>query len=454
MDADLLTLCADLERVFELDELKSLSLDVLGLDPDTIGGGTAKASFAKALTQRCLESDAVVALCDAMAAAREDLDPRVTELRSHGVGGDDDLELGDEFGPYLVLRRLGRGRVGTVYLARRDGADVRLKVLRREATYDRVGLQRFLAASRLASSVGHHGLPRRATAGEIQGRYFVAHGHVEGQTLAARIARTGAMHIEEARGVLSGILEALAQLHARRLAHGSLRLENVLVGTAADGSDSVVLLDAGGYHLGVAPPPANGRSDRLASIGSPKTLSPEQIEGRLPDARSDLYSFGAVLFEVLTGRPVHETTSAAEAFMAHLTREAPLPSLSAPAGWAGADIDDLVTQLLNKDPTNRPSDAGALFRTIETLGTGGASSEEMIDEDALEERVRSLLSNPTDTFCEEELVASIRQGGSPRRVAEALRLAADLVDPDEGPEELAASEPAPRRAPLGCTRRP
>src|SRR5262249_15427598 len=145
-------------------------------------------------------------LCDAMAIARDDLDPRVTELRSHGLRSDDELELGDEFGPYLVLRRLGRGRLGSVYLARQESRDVRLKVLRREATYDRVGLQRFLAASRLSGTVDHPGLPGAVSAGEIRGRFFVAHRYVEGQTLAARVAKTGAMHIEEARSILHGIL--------------------------------------------------------------------------------------------------------------------------------------------------------------------------------------------------------------------------------------------------------
>src|SRR5581483_7414630 len=147
MQTDLVALCAELERLFELDELKKMSRDVLGVDPDSLGGSVAKGSFVKALTERCVESDAIVALCDAMTVARSDLDPRVAELRSHGLHGDDELELGTEFGPYLVLRRLGRGRLGSVYLARRGGDDVRLKVLRREATYDRTGLHRFLAAS-------------------------------------------------------------------------------------------------------------------------------------------------------------------------------------------------------------------------------------------------------------------------------------------------------------------
>src|SRR5512135_2461202 len=136
MDGDLVTLCAELERLFDLDELMNLSRDVLGLDPESVGGLTAKSSFAKALTQRCVESDAIVALCDALAASRDDLDPRVAALRSHGAPETSDLELGDELGPFLILRRLGRGRLGSVYLARNDGVDMRLKVLRREVTYD------------------------------------------------------------------------------------------------------------------------------------------------------------------------------------------------------------------------------------------------------------------------------------------------------------------------------
>ena len=451
MNADLLTLTSELERLFNFDELKNLSRDVLGVEAgadaplgDADGGG--KSAFARALTERCLQADALVALCDAMAASRDNLDARVLALRSHGAGPEGELELGDVFGPYLILRRLGRGRLGTVYLARENDVDVRLKVLRREATYDRVGLQRFLTASRLVGAVDHPGLPGGATAGSIDGRYYVAHRHVEGQTLAARIAKTSAMHIEEARGLVASIVRALEALHASRLVHGSLRPENILVGKTDDGAERVVLLDAGTYHLGVPPVPANGRSDRLAALGSPKTLSPEQIEGRLPDARSDLYSFGAVLFEVLTGRAVFESQSAAEAFMAHLTREAPAPSLAAPEDWVAGDVDDFVCQLLNKDPADRQADATGLLLAIEELGSGVAELVDIIDDEELEARVSLLLSNATDTMAEDALVAAIREGGDPARVAETLRLAAETLDPDSGPEELAAQKRLVTRA--------
>lgn len=440
MDADLLTLCAELERLFELDELKTLTEDVLGLNPDSIAGGEAKGSFARALTARCLESDALVALCDAMAASREDLDPRVYELRAHGVSSGDDLELGDDFGPFLVLRRLGRGRVGSVYLARLEGRDMRLKVLRRDATYDRVGLHRYLTASRLIGAIPHAGLPGGVMAGEVNGRYYVAQTWIEGTTLAARVAKTGAMHIEEARSTIRGIIEALAELHAARLSHGNLRLENILLASSDDGTESVVLLDAGAHHLGVPPTPANGRTDRLASMGSPKTLAPEQIDGRLADARSDLYSLGAVLFEVLTGRPVFDSKSVAEAFLGHLTREAPMPSRVAPAGWVGPDVDDFVTELLNKNPAHRPMDAGALLESLETLGTAGASGEISIDDEELGRRISELLANPTDTLAEEAVTSALREGGSPERVADALRLAADSIDGYASPEEFAAQK--------------
>jgi tetratricopeptide (TPR) repeat protein len=441
MNSDLLTLCSELERLFNVDELQTLSRDVLGdqLEADD------KSAFARALTERCLQSDALVALCDAMAASRDHLDPRVHALRSHGTAADGDLELGDAFGPYLILRRLGKGRLGTVYLARENDTDVRLKVLRRDATYDRVGLQRFLTASRLVGSVDHPGLPGPATAGDINGRYFVAHRYVEGQTLAARIAKTSAMHIEEARGLAQGILEALEALHGKRLVHGSLRHENILV-SSTDGADRIVLLDAGTYHLGVPPAPANGRSDRLAVLGSPKTLSPEQIEGRLPDARSDLYSFGAVLFEVLTGRPVFDAQSAAEAFMAHLTREAPAPSIAGPVDWVAGDVDDFVCQLLNKDPADRQPDVASLLNVIETLGSTKVQLVDVIEEEELEARVSELLANPTDTMAEDALVAAIKEGGDPGRVAEALRLAAEMLDPDAGPGQLEAQQRLVSRA--------
>src|SRR6185503_6851231 len=150
---------AELERLFELDELKELSVRLLGLSPDEVGGTMAKGSFAKALVDRCASSDAVEALCDAVAFSRPDVDPHLAELRMRGFAPREELEMGESLGPYLVLRKVGEGRLGITYFARFEGNDVRLKVLRREVTLDRRGLQRFLTATRLVADIDHQGLP-------------------------------------------------------------------------------------------------------------------------------------------------------------------------------------------------------------------------------------------------------------------------------------------------------
>src|SRR5262245_45637266 len=123
METDILR--AELERLFELDELLKLSSDVLGFEPETVGGTAAKGSFAGALTAHCLEHDAVEALCDVLLASKSDVNPQVGKLRVTGIQLDDELRVGDELGPYTILRKLGESRLGISYVAKREGKDFR-----------------------------------------------------------------------------------------------------------------------------------------------------------------------------------------------------------------------------------------------------------------------------------------------------------------------------------------
>src|SRR5262249_6365172 len=147
---------------------------------------------------------------------------------------------------------------------------------------------------------------------------------VAGESLAARVARTGPMHINEARDFLRVVLSALAALHDQRVVHGNLKLENVLVGRTEDGAAVVSLLDARVDGLRTRPPP-NGHIEPW-SVSSPRTVSPEQLRGHAPTPASDIYSFGAALFELLTGKPLFETRSIADAMVAHLTEQPRPPS--------------------------------------------------------------------------------------------------------------------------------
>src|SRR5688572_25921499 len=158
---------AELERLFDKDELLDLSRDVLGFDPDVVGGQTNVASFAGALLGYCERQDAVLALCDALRNTDKDLSPVVAQMVTGEQGGDEDLGVGDEVGPYRIARKLGDGRLGTTYLAKKGGLDVRLKVLHPEATRDRSGLHRFLTQTRLANRVDHPALPELLEAGPV-----------------------------------------------------------------------------------------------------------------------------------------------------------------------------------------------------------------------------------------------------------------------------------------------
>ena len=181
-------------------------------------------------------------------------------------------------------------------------------------------MQRLLTANRLVASVEHPGLPRGIDAGETDGASGSATVHVDAQPLSARFARTGPSHINELKPILRGILEPLAALHKARIVHGDLKLENVLVGAAAPtagirGSRSST---SGPTASASGPTVANGHTGVLAVFGSPKTIAPEQVRGLRADSASDVYAFGAMMYELLSGKPVFAFESATDAAFAHV----------------------------------------------------------------------------------------------------------------------------------------
>jgi tetratricopeptide (TPR) repeat protein len=418
---------AELERLFSLEEMTSMSERLLGLDPEDVGGTTAKASFAKALAERCVNADRIDALVDVITAARPGANPRVRDVA--GLFGREQLESGEELGPYIVSRKIGEGGVGIVYAALRDSEPYIVKLLRREASRDKRAVQRFLTATRMVAELDHPGLPPRIETGESDRGYWVSYVSFEAQPLSARFLRTGPTHYAELRPILRGILEPLATLHKARIAHGDIKLENVLVGRSKLGEESelgpaVTLVDFGTDRLRQRSLGANGHGGALAVFGSPKTSAPEQIRGERADAGSDVYAFGAMVYELLSGRPVFPYETATDAALAHVAKTPEPPSAKAPRGWITKDIDQFVLSLLAKEPERRPRDASAVLEALDSLGRASAAMRTAPHVEFPEETLTSLfdllLAAPDDAETAIALEKAIEEGADPVRVAEAF----------------------------------
>ncbi|HLV21123.1 MAG TPA: tetratricopeptide repeat protein, partial [Polyangiaceae bacterium] len=422
--------CAELERLYELDELKQLSATLLGWDPARVGGVTAKSSFVRALTQRCAEMDALEALLDAVVATHADVDPRVVQLRSRGFVPVEELAPGDAVGPYFIMKKIGSGRLGVTYRARSSEADVRLRLLFRETAREARGVQRYFTHTRLVGTVAHPGLPTTVTAGEIaEGRLGVVHDFIEGATLAERVGARGTS-FRELRPVLLQILEVLAELHQRRLAHGALHAGNVLITDGPTGP-SVSLLDAGSNLVRVRASLTNGHDHRLSTIGSPYTVAPEQIQGALPDPKSDVYAFGAMVFQLIAGRPVFGGGSPLRSLVGHLELEPPHLTSIAARGSASPDVDEWLLELLSKDPSKRPESAADLITQVKALGRKSMAGYTMISDEELVQRLQALAANPADDAEAAALEASADAGANPQHLAEGFQWIADQLAPDQ-----------------------
>ena len=276
--------------------------------------------------------------------------------------------VGKLFGNYVLEELIGRGAVGLVFGGKHRflGDPVAVKVLHGTAGFDETAKRRFFDEAKAARQIAHDNVVRVLDFGQADtGELYMVMERLEGETLAARIQR-GPLPESAVRRLGQGIAEGLAAAHAAGIVHRDLKPANVFLV-----KDQVKILDFGlardldaGSHTAVD-----------AVIGTPLYMAPEQGAGsRFAVFASDLYSLGAVLFEMLTGRPPFRYDSAATLLAAH-AREAPVKP-SALGVVVSSKLEALILACLAKRPANRPEGALALAKALEVNepdATGSAS---------------------------------------------------------------------------------
>jgi serine/threonine-protein kinase len=274
---------------------------------------------------------------------------------------------------YQVLEELGEGGMGVVYKARdtRLGRLVALKMLRPERVADAERKRRFIQEARAASALNH---PNIITIHDIDtagGRDFIAMEYVAGETLAGSIS-SGPIPLSDALRYAVQIADALEAAHAAGIIHRDLKPANIMVTR----EDRVKVLDFGLAKLTERVPSEAGGLASAETVtaegtiaGTVAYMSPEQAEGKKLDGRSDIFAFGAVLYEMLSGRRAFQGDSGISVLAAVLRQE-PAPLRDAPAGVAS-----IVQRCLRKDPKDRFQSAKELKVALERASSGTPSPE-------------------------------------------------------------------------------
>ncbi len=255
---------------------------------------------------------------------------------------------------YRVVAPLGSGGMGQVFRVRdtRGDALLALKVLRPLDVDDAERVRRFQREIQVLTRIHHPAVLRVRDWGESEAGLFFVTELVDGEDLKLAIRRRGAFPPEEAAAIGATLAEALAAAHAQGVVHRDVKPNNVMI--AGDGS--LRLLDFGlarGAGIDVATLTRSG-----TILGTPAYMSPEQFDATAVDERSDIYSLGVVLFEVLTGRLPFRARSAIAVALAHKTEPPPLPRTLRPGipAW----LERIVLRCLEKDPARRFGSAAEL----------------------------------------------------------------------------------------------
>jgi len=281
------------------------------------------------------------------------------------------ISPGTKLGPYEILEPLGAGGMGEVYRARdtRLGRDVAVKVIPPNYSDDPGLLARFEQEARATAALSHPNILALFDVGQQDGQPYIVSELLQGETLRSQL-KNGSLPLRKAIDCGLQVARGLAAAHAQGILHRDLKPENIFVTRAGQ----IKILDFGLAKLMQPEDPGGGLSETIDVVtgrgellGTLGYMSPEQLRGARVDARSDLFSFGAVLYEMLSGRRAFKGTTTADTITAILKDDP--EGLTATAPGVPALLERLVRHCLEKDPADRFQSARDVAFDLESVST-------------------------------------------------------------------------------------
>jgi eukaryotic-like serine/threonine-protein kinase len=273
---------------------------------------------------------------------------------------------------YTITARLGSGSMGTVYRAKQNamGRDVAIKILRGDRAIDDTAKARFMREARANSLLASPNTVTVFDFGQNEvGDFYLAMELLEGESLGQRLTRIGKLPIPLAVDTARQALRSLAEANAKGIIHRDLKPDNLffarMLTSAAptsptDGHEEIVkVLDFGIAKMMRDDDEPMGVIETQAGtvFGTPRYMSPEQAQGKPLDARTDLYSLGVILYQMLTGRPPFTDNDAVVVMARHIKSVPKRPNEVNPEANVPKELEDVVMRVLSKDPTERQSSA-------------------------------------------------------------------------------------------------
>jgi serine/threonine protein kinase/Flp pilus assembly protein TadD len=277
----------------------------------------------------------------------------------------EELTTGSTFaGRYQIIEELGKGGMGKVYrvLDKKLKEEVGLKLIKPEIASDMETIERFSNELKLARKISHRNVGRMYELMEDAGAHFITMEYVPGEDLKSFVKRSRRLDAETAVRIAGQVCEGLAEAHRLGVVHRDLKPSNIMI----DKEGNARIMDFG-IARSMA---AGGMTGEGIVIGTPEYMSPEQVEGRAADRRSDIYSLGVVLFEMATGRPPFEGDSAMSVALKHKMEMPPDPLQLNPQ--MAFDLGRIILKCLQKDPATRYQTAEELRSDLAFLEKGRA----------------------------------------------------------------------------------